>query len=51
MISPGNAILLNGVAQFANRDIGVPGVQRTGSAESIVSLWHISRIVALRSFF
>jgi len=50
-MSPGNAILLNSVAKFANREIGVPGFQHNVSAESFVSLRHIASNVALYSFF
>ena len=32
---PGNAILLNGALEAANREIGVPGIQVVDSPESL----------------
>ena len=36
-MSPGNAILLNGVMQFANREIGVPGFQPIRFVPSVLA--------------
>jgi hypothetical protein len=37
--SAGNAILLNGVLQIANREIGVPGIRRFGSWRECAALF------------